>query len=207
MAVKRLIVTRGELSNFIDLGLTTIASLIARGVFAPRKDNKFDLQETVAKIIKWQSNRIGNRGAEDTGDGKGSPLTQARIAHTQATTENVAFKTALARGEVVMVEAINDVIDARDNAIREGVFAFHSIAAQLVGLAALEIEDKLIQKSTEVLDALSNPTTIAWARASEAMEASAEAGDQELSEAAGAGPDRVGRRVQVHSGGKKRRSG
>lgn len=176
MAVKKLIVTRGELSNFIDLGLTSIASLIARGVFAPRKDNKFDLQDCVAKIIKWQSDRLGNRGKDAAAYGGKSPgLTEARIQHTIATTENVALKTARARGEVVLLEVINDVIDARDNAIREGVFAFHSIAAQLVGLSALEIEERLIQKSTEILDALSDPKSIAWLRASEAMDASAEA--------------------------------
>jgi hypothetical protein len=177
MTIKPIIATRGELSTFIDLGLTTIASHIARGVFAPRKDGKFHVQDVVAKIIKWQSHRLGARGASGSGadDSNKGNLTEARIAHTVAATESVALKTARARGEVVLLDVIADVIDARDNAIRESIFAFHSIAAQLVGLSALEIEDKLIQKSTEVLDALSDPRSIAWQRASEAVEFPAEA--------------------------------
>src|SRR5260370_14862192 len=124
MTIKPIIATRGELSAFVDLGATTIASYIARGVFAPRKDGKFHVQDVVAKIIKWQSNRLGARGAGGNGadDGNKGNLTEARIAHTVAATESVALKTARARGEVVLLDVIADVIDARDNAIRESIF-------------------------------------------------------------------------------------
>lgn len=182
MAIKPVVASRGELSEFIGLGLTSIASYIQRGVFKPRKDGRFHVQDVVARIIKWQAHKIGGRGAgggNGADDGKGS-LTEARIQHTIATTESVALKTARARGQVVLLDVIIDVVTAPDDAVREGVLAYHSIAPQLVGLTALQIEDKLIKKSEEILDALSDPNSITWLRASEALENSAEAGTDDI---------------------------
>src|ERR1700730_11358427 len=99
MTIKAMTVSRGELAEFIGLGLTTVASFVARQVIQAKKDGKYDLRDSVAKIIKWQGTKIRNAGGAGGSD-DGTSLTEARIAHTVAITESVALKTARQRGEV-----------------------------------------------------------------------------------------------------------
>jgi phage terminase Nu1 subunit (DNA packaging protein) len=157
MAIQKLIVSRGDLCNFTGLGMTSIATLISRGVIKPRKDGKFDLQACVEKIIGDQGAKIRSRGTGAVGPDQS--LTAARIAHAQAQTEGVTLKNAIARGDVIQLAVVDEVIDRLCAVIRERVMVYPSIAAQLFGRKEYEIEDALRAKSNEVIDDLANPAT------------------------------------------------
>jgi hypothetical protein len=80
-----------------------------------------------------------------------------RIAHAQAQTEGVTIKNAIARGDVIQLSVVDEVIDRLCAVIRERVLVYPSIAPQLFGLKEYEIEDLLRTKSNEVIDDLANP--------------------------------------------------
>jgi phage terminase Nu1 subunit (DNA packaging protein) len=154
MTIQKLIVSRGDLVNFTGLGMTSIATLISRGVIKARPDGKFDLQRCVEKIIGDQGNKIRSRGTGAVGPDQS--LTAARIAHAQAQTEGVTLKNAIARGDVIQLSVVDEVIDRLCAVIRERVMVYPSIAAQLFGRKEYEIEDALRTKSNEVIDDLAN---------------------------------------------------
>ena len=75
----------------------------------PRKDGKFDLQACVEKIIGYQGDKICSRGTGAVGPDQS--LTAARIAHAKAQTEGVTLKNAIARGDVIQLSVVDEVID------------------------------------------------------------------------------------------------
>jgi phage terminase Nu1 subunit (DNA packaging protein) len=169
MAIQKLIVSRGDLCNFTGLGMTSIATLISQGVIKPRKDGKFDLQACVEKIIGYQGNKIRSRGTGAVGPDQS--LTAARIAHAQAQTEGVTLKNAIARGDVIQLSVVDEVIDRLCAVIRERIMIYPSVAPRLLGLKEYEIEALLRSVSNEVIDDLANPATYGdWKqRTSEAL--------------------------------------
>ena len=54
-------VTQTALAAYIDMTRETISDHVARGTIKRRADGKYDLQECIRGIIKWQSGKLSGR--------------------------------------------------------------------------------------------------------------------------------------------------
>src|SRR5271169_6400209 len=85
-------VTQTALAAYIDMTRETISDHVARGTIKKREDGKYDLQECIRQIIKWQSGKLSGRiGNEE--------LATQRVNLAREQSESIALKNAITRGE------------------------------------------------------------------------------------------------------------
>jgi phage terminase Nu1 subunit (DNA packaging protein) len=147
-------VTQTDLAAYIDTTRETISDHVARGTIKKRADGKYDLQECVRGIIKWQSGKLSGRiGNEE--------LAAQRVNLAREQAESAALKNAVMRGEFVRLEVFAKVFETHLMVFRERCLSIPgSCADSLTPFTPADraaIELVLRDKVYEALDELSNP--------------------------------------------------
>jgi hypothetical protein len=105
-------VTQTALAAFIDTTRETISDHVARGTIKKRADGKYDLQECVRAIFKWQSDKLSGRtGNEELAKERALLVKQQRVA--------IQDKNAYARGDLVSLKALEKVVTPLFYTMRE----------------------------------------------------------------------------------------
>ena len=116
-------VTQTALAAYIDMTRETISDHVARGTIKRRADGKYDLQECIRAIFKWQSGKLSGRiGNEE--------LATQRVNLAREQAESVALKNAVTRGELVRLEVYAKVLDRHLMAMREHFLQLPRVSAE-----------------------------------------------------------------------------
>jgi phage terminase Nu1 subunit (DNA packaging protein) len=116
-------VTQTDLAAYIDTTRETISDHVARGTIKKRADGKYDLQECIRAIFKWQSGKLSGRiGNEE--------LAAQRVNLAREQAESVALKNAVTRGEFVRLETFAKVLDRHVMAMRERFLQLPRVSAE-----------------------------------------------------------------------------
>ena len=147
-------VTQTALAAYIDTTRETISDHVARGTIKKRADGKYDLQECIRAIFKWQSAKLSGRiGNEE--------LAAQHVNLARERAELVALKNAVTRGEFVRLETFAKVHEAHLMVFRERCLSIPgSCADSLTPFTPADraaIELVLRDKVYEALDELSDP--------------------------------------------------
>jgi phage terminase Nu1 subunit (DNA packaging protein) len=156
-------VTQTALAAYIDTTRETISDHVARGTIKRRADGKYDLQECVRGIIKWQSGKLSGRMGNEE-------LAAQRVNLAREQAESVALKNAVTRGEFVRLETFAKIYETHLMVFRERCLSIPGSCADSLtpftpadrGAIMLILRDKVY----EALDELSNPEWQAQAMAS-----------------------------------------
>lgn len=140
-----------EMARHLDLSPQRLSKLVDEGTLARPAKGGFDRDKTRIAFIKHlRQTKIAQGQA-----GSGS-YAQARAALTTEQTAAVAFKNEVARGGFVPIEQVDECFSRHAAVVRERIICLPSAAAELVGLEAEEIADKLRDLGNGVLDDLSS---------------------------------------------------
>jgi phage terminase Nu1 subunit (DNA packaging protein) len=147
-------VTQTALAAYLDITRETISDHVARGSIKKRADGKYDLQECIRGIVKWQSSKLSGRiGNEEMA------TQRVNLAREQA--ESVALKNAIVRGEFVRLEVYAKVHETHLMVFRERCLIIPGACAdQLTSHTPADraaIELVLRDKVYEALEELSDP--------------------------------------------------
>jgi hypothetical protein len=144
--------------------------------------------------VKWQAARLAGR----PGAAGGLDLSAERAKLAQEQTQAAAIKNALARGELVPVRLIAELVEGDYAVVRERLQTIPGKAADaLVGLSREEIEDTLGDEINEALNELHDPAARPWRGGADRGAAQSAAGFEAEAEDK---PDRVGRSASTGGG-------
>jgi phage terminase Nu1 subunit (DNA packaging protein) len=105
-------VTQTALAVYIDMTRETISDHVARGTIKKRADGKYDLQECIRGIIRWQSAKLSGRiGNEE--------LAAQRVNVAREQAESISLKNAIARGDYVWMATVERVLGEMFAVLRE----------------------------------------------------------------------------------------
>jgi phage terminase Nu1 subunit (DNA packaging protein) len=144
-------VTQTALAAYIDTTRETISDHVARGTIKKRADAKYDLQECIRAIFKWQSGKLSGRiGNEE--------LATQHVNLARERAESVALKNAVTRGEFVRLETFAKVLERHIMAMREHFLQLPRVAAEaLLPILRSEAdmaaaEDVIRERTYEAMD-------------------------------------------------------
>jgi phage terminase Nu1 subunit (DNA packaging protein) len=147
-------VTQTALAAYVDITRETISDHVARGTIKKRADGKYDLQESVRGIIKWQSGKLSGRiGSEE--------LAAQRVRLAAAQAQAAEMRNAVFCGDWVSLEAFARVFERHVIVFRERCLSVPGKVAD--GLTPHCVEDRfaielvLRDQMYEALEDIANP--------------------------------------------------
>jgi phage terminase Nu1 subunit (DNA packaging protein) len=174
------IVSQRAFALFMDVSRETVGDWISKGAIPKQADGKLDLQQCLRALVKWQAARLAGR----PGAAGGLDLSAERAKLAAEQTQAAAIKNAVARGDLVAVRTIAELVEGEYSVVRERLQTIPGKAADgLVGRTRVEIEDALIDEINEALNELHDPAARPWGGGAERGVATGAADSQTAAQA------------------------
>jgi phage terminase Nu1 subunit (DNA packaging protein) len=174
------IVSQRAFALYLDVSRETVGDWISKGAFPKLEGGKLDQRQCISALVKWQAARLAGR----PGAAGGLDLSAERAKLAAGQTQTAAIKNALARGELVPVRAVADLVEREYSVVRERLQTIPGKAADgLVGRTRVEIEDALIDEINEALNELHDPAARSWGGGTDRGVAAGAADSQTAAEA------------------------
>ncbi len=147
------IVSQSELAAIMGVSAMTIRAWERKGMPVVHKGARGRPgQYNTADVIRWRAEQAALAA---TGDTHAMDMEEARRRKTAAEAALVEMDLALRRGELVEVEVVGRLVAEEYATVRANIMAMSGeMAPDLEHRTALEIEELLSTKVTEILDAL-----------------------------------------------------